>query len=80
MGTQNEGPPQSEVTVTESLDSLPEEKREDMANFLYSRIPCRYGLRNITALDSQQPVPISSVLCTSAWLRRRQRYELFSQK
>lgn len=59
MDTQNEVPP---MTVKELLDSLPEEKREDMADFLYSRVPWRYGLRNISALGSQQPVPISSVL------------------
>jgi hypothetical protein len=60
---------ESEVTVKEFLDSLPEEKREDMADFLYNRIPCRYGLRNITALDSQQPLPFQTGNYPSAFHR-----------
>jgi hypothetical protein len=32
------------MTIQELLESLPEEKREDMADFLYGRVPCRYGL------------------------------------
>ena len=30
------------MTVKELLDSLPDEKREDMADFLYSRVPCGF--------------------------------------
>jgi hypothetical protein len=33
------------MTVKELLDSLPEEKRDDMADFLYSRTPCLRRLR-----------------------------------
>jgi hypothetical protein len=39
---------ENDMTVEEFLESLPEEKR-DMADFLYSRTPCRYGLREVPA-------------------------------
>lgn len=38
-----------ELTVAEFLKLLPVEKREDMADFLYGRVPCRHGLRGIVA-------------------------------
>jgi hypothetical protein len=41
------------MTVADLLASLPVEKREDMADFLYSRTPCRYGLRGIAVEDSR---------------------------
>jgi hypothetical protein len=50
------------MTVKEFLDSLPEEKREDMADFFYSRVPCRYGLRNTASQDTQPPSRVSSIL------------------
>jgi hypothetical protein len=44
------------MTVEEFIESLPEEKREGMADFLYSRIPCTFGLRDSKELaDSLKP-------------------------
>jgi hypothetical protein len=48
------------MTVTEFLESLPEEKREMVAEFLYGRTPCRLGLRDIEGEDILTPSRILS--------------------
>ncbi len=45
------------MTVKEFLDSLPEEKREMMAEFLYSRTPCRFKPSDTTSQDIRLPLP-----------------------
>jgi hypothetical protein len=48
------------VTINDFLDSLPENKREMMAAFLYGRTPCRLGLRDIGGEDILMPSRILS--------------------
>ncbi len=48
------------MTVKEFLDSLPENKREMMADFLYGQTPCRLGLRDIGCEDILTPSQILS--------------------
>ena len=54
------------MTVSEFLKTLPESKREDMADFLYGRVPCRLGLVArtgiepvVSALKGQRVKPIT---------------------
>ena len=47
------------MTIGEWLQSLPEEKREAAADFIYGRTPCRQGLNDqehIQPEDTQAPV------------------------
>lgn len=49
------------MTIAEFLESLPEEKREMIAEYLYSRVPCRFGIRSKAVEDTPEPLPIPSV-------------------
>ena len=49
---------QKTMTVRELLDSLPEEVRDDMADFLYSRVPCRFMLRAEDFSPETLPNPV----------------------
>lgn len=51
-----------EMTVKEILESLPEEKREMMAAFLYSRMPRHYIPTNKAPSDTPAPLPQPSLL------------------
>ena len=48
------------MTVKEFLDSLTEDKREMMVDFLYGRTPCRLGLRDTASEDILTPSRILS--------------------
>ena len=50
------------MTIKEFLDSVPEDKREMMAEFLYGRTPCRLGLTDIASEDILTPSRILSPL------------------
>jgi hypothetical protein len=48
------------MTVAELLETLPEEQREAIAEFLYGRTPCKLGLRDIVCEDILTPSRILS--------------------
>jgi hypothetical protein len=51
------------MTVKELLESLPEDERESMAEFLYSRVPYRFVSRkDTTAGSTEQPLPVPPLL------------------
>jgi hypothetical protein len=51
------------ITVEEFLRTMPEDVREDMCEFLYSRIPYRFTAQVGTALkDTHLPLPTPSLL------------------
>jgi hypothetical protein len=45
------------MTVKEFLDSLPEDKREMMTEFLYSRTPCKFKPSDTIREDIRLPLP-----------------------
>lgn len=49
------------MTVGEFLQSLPEDKREMIADFLYGRAPCRLGLNDIPIQDTEESEQICSL-------------------
>jgi len=47
------------MTIKELLESLPKEKRELAAEFLYGRTHCRLMMPSTTKSNTQEPLQIS---------------------